>query len=310
MTVNVEDERRRIEAEVVTRVLAATPSFTAVPEPGVPVNVRGRVLTCKACELRGQLPEGCRPLPPTPATTGPTGTRWGVMLDSPQMDAHEDPALIGRAERFLKICMEAAGIDPDTIGWGHTVQCATGEEGLPTRRHPAQHEIDRCRPLVDGWLGGMDAVLLAGRSALGQWRPDLTIENTRGLIGMWEREDGTRRVVGVVRHPDSVLKSGAKNEQRAELIVDLKRWVEVLDLRGTTGEDEVGGWIVDRMGVACPECRHSANEGIADRVKWIDPDGIGWCQTHMVGTKIKPAGLTRWQDARKGWGRIVQEGMF
>ena len=230
---------------------------------GEQAKMRASVKKCRACDVDGVagVREGDRLPPLYPVHRAP----YVVVVG--RLDAGKDIGL-------LRTAMRSAGLVVDAAAWVPVVACRTvGDDGEPRRANRAEKQ--NCwGHVVDGiWHANTDRVLLVGGDAKDLWRPDLTMQQASGLVGvLWDRF-----VCMVVDNPGGVLY--AQGREKRDLARRLNEHMGVW--REVVGEDE-GQWVegVDKpripvtrhMGLECVECR--------GEVDWMDRDGIGWCKGH------------------------------
>lgn len=210
-----------------------------------------------ACKKCG-LRDGCK---------NPTAWEGGTGVDYAIVDGRA--GMGGR--KAMKTLLEWAGLDGWNAGWVSAVSCA-GEDT------PRVIEQARCRERLFDQLAAMDArrVLLVGGAAMDAWRPDLAVSGWHGEVGVW----GENLLVMGIRHPGGLKHVHGGVE---ETIRELELWRKFLE-----GSENPLAWMGRRCG--------GAGKGQwCESVKYVDPDGIGWCAVHeMLGRRM-------WNDVREKW---------
>lgn len=253
------------------------------PDPIAPVllarqrgRIRRQVVNCAACELRA----GCSapvamstPAPPSPRAV------CSVVGEGPGPDEDRRGApFVGKSGRVIRDMMRQAGIDPEMVAWMNVVSCYphTGEGGPQGKgkkpKAPGEEHIRSCRMNLMGQLEAANSeyVLLVGATAMRMWRPDLTLTEHHGTVGVWDH----RYLVMPVFHPAGILRNPAL---RLPLIEDVRKWAEVI---GPDGD-------LDWLGTSCIACGAG--------MRYMDPDGIAYCERHWA----RYGGM--WRKAREGW---------
>lgn len=238
--------------------------------------MRGWVTRCRDCDEAGIAGVRTERVPPEFRVTTAS---FAVVQDRPVAG--------GTARKLLMSSMRGAKVPGlDAAAWLHAVACRTVGEGADTTRRPNMEEKRRCWGNVhDGlWHANTDRVLLVGGDAKDLWRPDLTVEQLAGVVGvLWDRY-----VCMVVENPVAVLEAGA-GERRAmarRIEQQLRTWSEVVVEDGGRMVEGAGRPMLPvtaSMAVECVECRGA--------VDWVDRDGLGWCRTHRNDRWMKCRGL-------------------
>ena len=276
---------------------------------------RAGIITCTRCELRARVDH-------TVVHDDPRGARFLVLGEAPGEREHElGSPFTGSSGRYLRAALEKVGLGvaprPGHAGvaFGNVNACwPHDDDNSPVQ--PTKSQQKACQSHVTRWMSGANAVLLVGGTAKDQWRSDVTVEGTRGEVGLWTRTEAREgvsggggwaqvtRLVMVVRHPSSILRAKNKTALKAELRDDLTRWARALAmLDGVDGVDGGRqGPLREMMGTRCVEC-------LGPSVAYLDPDGLGWCTRHAFmegerGKRAESAGLLRWETARGAWDKV------
>jgi uracil-DNA glycosylase family 4 len=226
------------------------------------ISVRDRVRACNRCPLHrccsGPVPFHA-PMAATLAVLGEAPGRAEDKAGRP---------FVGPAGLLLRRLMSEAGIDADALAWLNTVSC------FPDRT-PTAREVAACAPnrLAQLEVLAPTHVLVAGSVALSTVRVDLKITQVHGRL----LSDVPGRWLFPVHHPSAALRNPGLVEVLAK---ELARWSSV------TASDRP--W--EHVGLSCVICGR-----LADR---YDPDGLGWCETHLA------RGMRGWEKASRGRTRI------
>lgn len=243
-----------------------SPAATMVDQ----TKIRGVVKACRGCGARDAVDA------PVPASYPILNHRYALVVGKEMTPAERK--LLVTAMRTAKMGdrpLEAAAVIP-------RVGCNV--EGRPSREALAGchgHVIDQL------WAANTNYALLVGGAAKDLWRPDLTLGQIEGRVGvMWDRY-----VVMVVPSPEAILTmpGGRKKEERiGVLMAGLKVWRDVLEARITVDADDADDPqlkpVTGDMARDCVKCGRRAQE--------MDRDGLGWCRADW------PEGRRRWREVR------------
>lgn len=233
--------------------------------------MRGWMSRCRTCDDDGIAGERAERVPPTFP-----GLHAGfvVVMDRPVLEDVGRGVGRGVAGTVLRSAFKANGLDVGAVAWTSTVACRTvGDDGL--HRRPNREEKKRCWGNVADaiWHANTDRVLLVGGNAKDLWRPDLTVEQLAGVVGvLWDRY-----VCMVIPNPAGVLEAagGERRMLGRQINECVKTWRRVLDEDGGKMVEGAGRPMLPvtaSMARECVECR--------GEVDWIDRDGLGWCRVH------------------------------
>ena len=248
-----------------------TPEATRAEQAKHRVAVKG----CRECENAGVAGVRVERVPPAYPTRRAS---FAVVTDRPMLeDATEGRAGSSAGPTLLAKAFKANKVPgADGAAWVTAVACRTmSDASIPEHRRPNAEEKKRCWGwCADGiWHANTDRVLLVGGDAKDLWRPDLTVEQLAGVVGvLWDRY-----VCMVVDNPMKflALTGHKKRDAGRRLNEQVKQWGEVVD--------EDGGEVLEGASrPLLPVTRHMARECVECRgeVDWIDRDGIGWCRAH------------------------------
>lgn len=215
--------------------------------------VRKQVHGCNACPLRdsGWVR---RPV----ALDGPLEPKMVVVGEAPGMlENRAGVPFVGPAGQLLRSMLEEAGVDPATVLFLNTVSC------FP-HGTPSEQSLRACRGNLDAQMDVANCpyVILAGNTALWQWRADLTVTKSNGIVFV----RGGRAFMPTL-HPSYVLRARDGREDVVGALQGMRSIVE-----GDLGV----GWFFGR------KC---AVGGCGEWVDHYDPEGVAWCQRHF-GTRV------------------------
>lgn len=190
--------------------------------------------------------------------------------------------------RFLTTAFRNSGLGRmDDIAIVNRVACAgtRGRNSAEELRNCHGHAIDSM------WQANADHVLLVGGAAKDLWRPDLTVDQLEGHVGvMWDRY-----VAMVVGSPAAVMSmSGGrlKEERNHRLLNALREWANVVKGAVRSGEADH-----DSDPFILPPAAHMAKTCVGGkcqrRAMHMDRDGLGWC-----GGCWEAGGKQGWRTAR------------
>lgn len=245
---------------------------------------RLRVKACTRCALHEQCSE------PVPFSY-PVPTSLELVTSAPLVVVGEAPGpdedrlgqpFVGKSGRLLRALINEAGLpEPAFV---NVVSCFPNNAGRV--KQPTKAEIEACRGNLMRQLDAIGArfVILAGAVAVGQWRPDLTVTESRGQIFVWMR----RWVVMPVLHPASLLRNPSDVRKR-EMKDDLARFQEIV-----SGEVDA----LWRLGEQCIKC--------GGYVTHYDEEGVPWCEQHWEQFRVK---VKKAQQRLKGKAIPGQESM-
>lgn len=144
-------------------------------------------------------------------------------------------------------------------------------------RRPTSEMLRECKGHAHDsiWHANTDYVLLVGGAAKDLWRPDLTVDQMVGKVGvMWDRY-----IAMVVPSPVAVMSmpGGKKKEAKnAAVLAALRTWKEVVQgsVRSGEADNEDEPFILPPTAYMAREC---VGDGCRRAVARMDRDGIGWC---------------------------------
>lgn len=228
--------------------------------------VRRQVVGCTACPLRdsGWVKEPV-------AMVGPLEPSVVVVGEAPgMMENRQGIPFCGPSGRLLRSVLSEAGFDPATVLYLNAVSC--WPHGTPTELH-----LRACRGNLDAQLDVANCpyVILAGNTALWQWRKDLTVTKSNGTVFV----RGGRAFMPIL-HPSYVLRMRADFHGEREEVVDALQ-----GMRSVVEGDLGLGWFFGRV------CSAS---GCGDWVDHYDPEGVPWCSRHW------PTRVLTWTEVEQG----------
>ena len=229
--------------------------------------IEEKVTSCRACWL-GDANSG--PVP----YRGPDEPRIVVLGEAPgwEEDAKARP-FVGPAGRHLKKLMKEAGLVEDLVGFLNVISCLPAKgEGV---RAPKAPEIAACRPNLTFQLRVLkpEIVILAGNTALHQFRPELKITHVRGKAMVFDVGVGAFVAIPML-HPSALI-SAKSAKMNTDAVRDLKQAKWRLK----------HGWL-ERWHESC--CVKDCEEGL----EVYDVNGLGWCEGHRVFAR-EEMGMTK-----------------
>lgn len=277
--VRIAFEGVEVAVEIGPRTMVS-PMATLVDQTKVRAAVKG----CRECDARGQVDA------PTPAKLPLLNHRYAVIV----------PREMEPAERkTLVTAMRNAGLGDRPLEAVATIPRVGCSGGMGTR--PGKDALAACHGHVADqlWAANTNYVLLIGGTGKDLWRPDLTMQQVQGRVGvLWDRY-----VTMVLPSPEAILAlpGGRKKEETIGVLMrGLRLWKEVLDARIAVDADEPDDPhlrpVTGDMARDCVLCGRVAQE--------MDRDGLGWCRKDWT------EGRRAWRVARGVIGRDGTEAMF
>lgn len=218
--------------------------------------VRKQVHGCTACPLRdsGWVR---RPV----AMDGPLEPKMVVVGEAPGMiENRSGRPFVGPSGQLMRAMLEEAGVDPATVLFLNAVSCFP--HGTPN-----EQSLRACRGNLDAQMDVANCpyVILAGNTALWQWRADLTVTKSNGVVFV---RDG--RAFMPILHPSYVLRQQWGDER--------KEVVDALGNMRSIVEGDLGlGWFFGRT-CSAPGC--------GEWLDHYDPEGVPWCERHW-GSRVQ-----------------------
>lgn len=259
-----------------------TPAATRAEQ----AKMRGWITRCRDCDEAAVAGVRAERVPPTFRAHAAS---FAVVMDRPALEDTLGDGSRGVARATMHTALRSAKVGGlDAAAWLWAVSCRTLTDGpIPEHRRPNADEKRRCWGNVhDGlWHANTDRVLLVGADAKDLWRPDLTMEQVAGTVGvLWDRY-----VCMVVDNPMGIVRAqgGEKRRLARRLAGQLGVWREALgevDGRKLEGVGRPVVPVTASMAKECVECR--------GEVDWIDRDGLGWCRGHRNERWMECRGLS------------------